>query len=138
MANNPKELPNWKGRVIAKLEDVSDLESRSAINEFKHKMPRADAEEAAYKAHKDAKHKEAAAHHLRGIKAAQGAGDHQEAQKHSLLYSQHMEKLGLNPLDAVPDEIKGLGEKQERFYKFRPHRNDAFVLQTDKEPQSKT
>lgn len=129
--------PMWNGRKIAKEEDAHDLEQRSALYEFKHRMARADAEHRAHHEYTKDKHREAAAYHLQGLKAAQASGSQEEGHKHGLLYQLHMKKLGLDPMDAVPHEIQSLADKQEKFYKFKPHRGDVFLLQGDDEGEVK-
>lgn len=126
---DPKNIPSWNGRKIVKEEDKHDLENRAAVYEFKNRMKRDDAEHRAHHEYKKDKHREAAAHHLAGMKAAQGAGSHDEARKHALMYQMHLEALHENPYGAVPADIAGLAEKQERFYKFKAHGGDAFLLQ---------
>jgi len=121
--------PQWNKRPIAKDEDASDLDQRAAIYEFKHRMARPDAEHRAHHEYKLDKHREAAAYHLQGLKAAQHAGSQEEGHKHGLMYQLHMKALGLDPLDAVPHEIQSLADKQDKFYKFKPHRSDLFLLQ---------
>lgn len=121
--------PEWNGRKIAKEEDRHDLENRAALYEFKHRMTRSDAEHRAHHEYRQDKHREAAAHHLQGLKASQAAGDQEEGHKHGLMYQLHMKALGLDPMSAVPKEIQSLAEKQEKFYKFRAHRGDVFLLQ---------
>lgn len=125
--------PMWNGRKIAKEDDAHDLESRAAINEFSHRMPRADAEHRAHFEYKQDKHREAAAFHLQGLKASQAAGSQEEGHKHGLMFQLHLKALGLNPMDAVPHEIQSLADKQDKFYKFKPHRSDIFLLQGDKD-----
>jgi len=124
-------FPQWNKRKIAKDEDAHDLDSRAAIFEFKHRMTRDDAEHRAHHEYKQDKHREAAAYHLQGLKASEAAGSREEGHKHGLLYQLHMKALGLNPMDAVPHEIQSLADKQEKFYKFKPHRADGFLLQGD-------
>jgi hypothetical protein len=121
--------PSWNGRKIAKDEDKHDLESRAAVYEFKHRMARPDAEHRAHHEYKQDKHREAAAYHMQGLKAAQAAGSHEEGHKHGMMYQLHMKELGLDPMGPVPHEIQGLADKQENFYRFKPHRGDAFLLQ---------
>lgn len=123
--------PNWNGRKIAKDEDKHDLESRAAVFEFKNRMARPDAEHRAHHEYKQDKHREAAAYHLQGLKAAQAAGSHEEGHKHGMMYQLHMKELGLDPMGPVPHEIQGLADKQENFYRFKAHRGDAFLLQGD-------
>ncbi len=125
--------PMWNNRPIAKDEDASDLDIRSATYEFKHRMKREDAEHRAHHEYKQDKHREAAAFHLQGLKAAQHAGSQEEGHKHGLMYQLHMKALGLDPMDAVPHEIQSLADKQDKFYKFKPHRSDLFLLQSQGE-----
>lgn len=121
--------PQWQGRSIAKDEDAHDLDQRAALYEFKHRMNRGDAEHRAHHEYKQDKHREAAAYHLQGMKASQASGSQEEGHKHGLLYQLHMKALGLDPMSAVPHEIQSLADKQDKFYKFRPHRGDLFLLQ---------
>ena len=120
--------PVWNGRKIAKEEDKHDLESRAAVFEFKHRMARPDAEHRAHFEYQQDKHREAAAYHMQGLKASQGAGSLEEGHKHGMMYQLHMKALGLDPMGPVPHEIQGLADKQEKFYKFKPHRADNFLL----------
>lgn len=120
--------PVWNGRKIAKEEDKHDLESRAAVFEFKHRMARPDAEHRAHFEYQQDKHREAAAYHMQGLKASQGAGSLEEGHKHGMMYQLHMKALGLDPMGPVPHEIQGLADKQEKFYKFKPHRGDNFLL----------
>lgn len=124
--------PKWNGRDIAKDEDGADLDQRAALYEFKHRMARPDAEHRAHHEYRQDKHREAAAYHLQGLKAAQGAGSQEEGHKHGLMYQLHMKALGHDPMGAVPHEIQSLAEKQEKFYSFKPHRGDVFLLQGEK------
>lgn len=129
--------PSWNGRKIAKDEDKHDLESRAAVYEFKHRMARPDAEHRAHHEYKQDKHREAAAYHMQGLKAAQAAGSHEEGHKHGMMYQLHMKELGLDPMGPVPHEIQGLADKQENFYRFKAHRGDAFLLQDKPEKEEK-
>ena len=122
------KVPNWNGKPIVKDEDKHDLEARSAILEFKNRQTREDAEHSAHHSYKQDRHREAAAYHLQGLKAAQAAGSHEEGRKHGAMYALHLEKLGLDSSGAVPEDIKSLADKQDHFIKFRAHRADAFLL----------
>lgn len=134
---DPKKIPSWNGRRITKDEDKHDLETRAAVYEFKHRMKRDDAEHRAHHEYKKDKHREAAAHHLAGMKAAQAAGSHDEARKHALMYQMHLEALHHDPYGSVPSDISSLTEKQDHFYRFKPHNGDAFLLQNKPEEESK-
>lgn len=121
--------PLWNGKKIAKDEDAHDLDQRAALYEFQHRMARPDAEHRAHHEYKLDKHREAAAFHLQGLKASQASGSQEEGRKHGLMYQLHLKQLGHDPMGAVPNEIQSLADKQEKFYKFKPHRGDVFLLQ---------
>lgn len=126
MANSHK----WNNNPIVSQDHIPDLERDAALNEFEHGLPREEAEEKAYKEYKTKHHSSAAAHHLRGLKAAQEAGDIDEAHKHGVLYSIHMEHLGHDPMDKVPDEIQKLAsdEGKPKMYRFKSHTADKILL----------
>ena len=129
--------PMWNGRKIVKEEDAHDLEQRSALYEFKHRMARADAEHRAHHEYTKDKHREAAGTTATVRLPIPAAGSQEEGHKHGLLYQLHMKKLGLDPMDAVPHEIQSLADKQDKFYKFKAHRGDVFLLQGDDEGEVK-
>lgn len=128
----PKEKGNhkWRGRKILNQDHIPDLEHGSALYEFEQGFPRSDAEERSYKDYRTKHHREAAAHHLRGLRAAQASGDIEEAHKHGVVYGLHMNELGYDPMDAVPDDIKALaeGDKLKTQYRFKTHGSDDFLL----------
>lgn len=132
----PKEvkMPLWNGKRIAKDDDTHDLERRAATYEFKHRMNRHDAEHRAHHEYRQEKHKEAAAYHLAGLKAAQASGSHEDAHKHGMMYQLHLKEIGLDPVGPVPTDVGALMEKLDRFYKFKPHHGDAFLLQDEGSP----
>lgn len=120
----------WQSRKILSQDDIPDLEHAAALHEFEHGLPRSEAEDKAYNEYKSKFHREGAAHHLRGLRAAQGSGDMEEAHKHGVAYSLHMEHLGHDPMDAVPADIKSLseGEGIKPQYKFKSTAADHFLL----------
>lgn len=130
MAFDPEKLPKWMGRSIVHDSHSHDLERRAAIEEFQNKLPKEAAEEKAHQQYRREHHVEAAAHHLQGAKAAQGAGDMEEAKKHGAMYHLHMEKLGLDPVAEPPPEIRKQLESPDRkpAYKFKAHKGDMFLL----------
>ncbi len=121
---------NWNKRPILSQDDIPDLEHASALYEFEQGIPREDSEGLAYAAYKAKHHKQGAAHHLRGLRAAQAAGDSDEAQKHGVAYALHLAELGHDPMDAVPDEIKALteGDGLKTQYRFKAHGADHFLV----------
>lgn len=120
----------WSKRPIISQDHIADLERDSAINEFEHGMDRESAENGAYQAYRKKHHSEGAAHHLRGLRAAQEAGDIEEAHKHGVAYALHMGELGHDPMDAVPEDIKKIaeGETKPKVYKFKSHKSDHFLV----------
>lgn len=125
--NKNNSIPKWMDRKVLKDSDSKALNQRAAELEFKNKMPRDQAEDAAYKEYVKDNHKTAAAHHLQGIKGASSAGDMEEGRRHGLLYSLHMKALGHDPNGPVPPDIKSVSDGG-KFYKFKPHKADLFLL----------
>lgn len=120
----------WAKRPILSQDDIPDLERAAALNEFEQGMHREDAEEQAYSDYRRGHHSKGAAHHLRGLKAAQEAGDLDEAHKHGALYSAHMGELGHDSMDKVPDDIKKLAEDEgkPKVYKYKSNAADQLLL----------
>lgn len=124
--------PTWVGRSIAHEDHAKGLEMDAAMNEFGHKMPRAQAEEEAHKKYVENQHVEAAAHHLAGIKAAHGAGDMEAARKHGLMYNLHSKALGTDPVGpAHPSVVSSMEKTPAKVYKFKAHRGDLFALESE-------
>jgi len=123
----------WQNRQIFKDTHKDDLERRAALKEFEDGMPRKQAEDAAYQEYLTEHHSAAAAHHLRGLRAAQASGDIDEARIHGEAYHQHMTKLGHDSMDQVPDSIAKLVEDEgkPRHYKFKAHAADALLMKED-------
>jgi len=113
-----------------------DLEIDAAINEYGHRMPKSKAESRAYEKYKRGQHVSAAAHHLAGMKAAQGAGDMEAARKHGLMYNLHSKALGHEPVGpAHPEVVAEMGKKPAKVYRFKPHRGDMLALHDREKPQ---
>lgn len=130
---------HWLGKPIVSEDDKPDLEQRAAINEFGHKMPRHEAEAKAHEEYVREKRMDAAAHHLAGMRAAQGSGEMQEARKHGALYEMHMQALGLDHMGPVPAEIQArIGKTDQKVYKFKAHKGDLFALDKKPEPVTKS
>ena len=122
----------WGNRRVLHPDDAHGLDIDAARYEFGEKMPRGAAEARAYDEYVKERRLDAAAHHLAGSKGAMAAGDMEAAKKHGALYSAHMQKLGLNPVDAVPSEIQQRLQKLTGVYRFKPHNGDLLTL--DPEP----
>jgi hypothetical protein len=131
MADDKLHPPQWLGRPVLSHEHVQDLETRAAINEFHHKMPRGEAEQHAHEDYVKENRERAAAHHLAGMKAAMATGNHQDARKHWALYDLHLKGLGKDSIGAVPPEIeKRMMDEgsQKPVYKFKAHKGDLYAL----------
>lgn len=123
--------PQWLGRPILSNEHVQDLETRAAINEFHHKMPRGQAEQSAHDSYVKENRERAAAHHLAGMKAAMATGNHQDARKHWALYDLHLKSLGKDSIGAIPPEVeKRMMEEHgdKPLYRFKAHKGDLYAL----------
>lgn len=123
-------FPKWMGRYpIVDADHVHNLETMAAINEFSHKMPRDKAEEEAHRTYMREQLIEAAAHHLAGIRAAQGAGDTDSIKRHGVMYQLAMKGLGHDPLGEPPAEVvQHMKHQPQSVYKFKAHPADAFAM----------
>ena len=119
----------WMGRRIVKDTDADRLEEAAALLEFGEGVPRSQAEDRAHRDYLADQHRRAAAHHLRGLRAAQAAGDLEEGAKHGEAYHHHMGKLGHDSMDQVPDDVKALVEADDRgtHYRFKAHGADKLL-----------
>lgn len=135
MAQNTRKQLRWQGRSILEKDHGFDLDRSAALYEFKNKLPRQEAEEAAYSAYKRAQSLEGAAFHLAGMKAAKAVGAKEDAIKHSIAYGLHMKNLGLDPISEPPEEIKSRMDKHSRVYKFSPHDSDLLFVDKDEAPK---
>ena len=107
---------------------VEDLETHAAIKEFTHKLPRHEAEEKAYEDYKKDQIEYSAAHHLAGMKAAQGAGDNDAARMHGTLYQTALKQLGHPEVGEVPTSIANkMKHEPSKVYRFKAHDSDAFL-----------
>ncbi len=124
----------WNGKHVLHEQHIPALEQEAAIHEFAHGLPRQEAETRAYQNYRKTQHELGAAHHLRGLKSAQGSGDLEEAKKHGALYEMHMQKLGHEAWKAPPPEIAVHMDNplKEKIHRFRPTGADAFVLDDHK------
>jgi hypothetical protein len=125
-----KISPEWMGRTVLDPVHVDDLEQRAAIHEFQDKMPRSQAEDLAHATYRREHHVQGAAHHLQGMRAAQAAGQMDEATKHGAMYALHLKELGHDPHAEPPTEVRQRAENPDRdkLYRFRAHKADTFLL----------
>jgi hypothetical protein len=121
----------WQGHAIAHPDDHKTLETEAAANELNaQKMPRQQAEAAAYASYKQKHHTEAAAHHLRNLRVAVAHGQREDATRHSALYTMHMQALGLNPHHPPPSGVQSLASKPmtEKSHRFTNHKGDQLLM----------
>ncbi len=129
---------SWAGRVVAHKDHGPDLDAAAAIHEFHDHLPRAEAEEKAYKDYVKSQHTEAAAHHLLGMKAAAAGGDMESARKHGLMYELHSKALGHESVGPAHPSVQAHMEKNPGKVKFKPHRGDLFALDKKEEAVTKS
>jgi hypothetical protein len=127
-----KESPKaamWQQKPVTDPDHVSLLERDAAINEFGHRLPKTEAEKKAYDDYVKDQRTDAAAFHLLGLKAAQGAGDREASEKHAIMYALHCKALGHEPVGAPHASILARMEKHpDKLYKFKAHRGDLYAL----------
>lgn len=127
-------MPTWHGATgeypILHPSHADELETLAAINEFHSGMPRSKAEAEAHKFYQDKQRKSAAAHHLRGMRIAEQAGNNEAAAKHSMMYKTHLAALGHNDIDQPPHDIETLARQspQGPGYNFKAHIGDQFAV----------
>lgn len=122
--------PMWEGRPIVDEAHAGDLSAHAASLEFDHHMDRHDAAQSAHEHYVRDQRMGAAAHHLAGIGAAQGAGDLEESRKHGAMFELHMRALGLDPAAPVPQEIQAklASIDKKKLFRFKPHDADQFAI----------
>ena len=111
-----------------------DLEAAAAVHEFRHRLPRAEAEAQAYQGYLRDRALDAAAHHLLGVRGAHAAGQAQVAAQHGAAYAGAMQAAGLDPNQAPPpavlDRARALGAG---LYRFKGHPADVLWTATTPE-----
>ncbi len=127
-----KNAPQWLGKYpITDPDHAFDLDTRAAIGEFMHKLPRHIAEQKAHEDYKKDQLIEAGAHHLNGIKACHASEDHENAKKHGVMYALALKALGHDPVGEVPPEIKTKAKNMsitDPSHRFKAHKGDQFSL----------
>jgi len=118
----------WFGRPIVKPEHAADLEREAALDEFHHKMPRAQAEEHAHLAYQKRLREEAAAHHLAGMRGAHAAGDLESARKHAMMYELHSKALGHDHVGPAHPSVVAMMESKPFKARFKAHHGDVFAV----------
>lgn len=121
-------MHEWQGRPIISKAHIPDLESRAAVLEFEEGLSRDMAEDQAHEEYAREHHKAAAAHHLKGLQDARDSGDLDEARKHGEAYARHINALGYDDFDPVPDEIRELAQKEtKKKHNFKEHHGDSLL-----------
>ncbi len=123
--------PLWMEQAhypLVHADHAEELDRAAGMNEFGKKLPRAQAEDEAYKEYVKSHREQAMAHHLAGMKAAHGAGDMEAARKHGLMYVLHAKALGHDPVGPAPDGVVALLKQPPKVYKFKAHHGDLFSV----------
>jgi len=128
-------LHSWLGKYPITDPDHTDhLETSAALHQFHSGKQQHEAEEAAHAEYRKDQLHEAAAHHLNGMKAALGAGDHDAAGKHGAMYGMIMKELGHPIVGEPPPEVVNKAKHMPKsVYNFKAHKADAFALPPKKE-----
>lgn len=124
------DLHMWMDRhPITDPSHVDHLEVLAAIKALSEKLPKDKAEDAAHAEYKKDQLHDAAAHHLVGIKAALGAGDHDAAKKHGAMYGLALKALGYPIVGEPPAEVANKANRLDhKLYHFRAHKADVFSI----------
>lgn len=116
----------WLNRFpIVAEEDKDYLDHSAAIHEFREGLPKPRAEEKAHSEYLKGKAKEAAAHHLHGLKSAVAAGNTAVAEKHGAGYSNAMVAAGKNPMEKPPEDVEK-ASKELALHEYKAHPTDSF------------
>ena len=129
----------WLDKQVLHPDHVHELEKRAASLEFEEHIPRKAAETQAYREYRHDNHRKSSAHHLRGMKAAQAAGDGKAAAKHGAMFEQHMKALGHEPWSELPADVaKHMKTPEEEVHRFRAHQGDRFIVDEHKVQKSES
>lgn len=111
---------------------VHELETRAAALEFKHRMPRDQAEEQAHKDYHRNQAIDAAAHHLLGAAAARAANDDDVAGKHGEAYANAAEAAGFDPMGKPdPEILKRMKSTPAKIASFKSHAADELFAKPE-------
>ena len=128
--------PEWMGKPILHPSHKDELEMAAAVNEFGKKMPRSQAEQAAYGDYVKKNRISAAAHHLSGMKAANATGDLESARKHGIMYNLHSKALGHEAVGPIHSDVAAhLNDNPSKVYKFKSHKGDLYALDPYRSPE---
>ena len=98
LVDDSQTLHRWKtstGQLpMVDAKHSAELDHKAGEFEFINHYTRDRAEQDSHKKYSDPHHREAAIHHARGMMAANGSGDKEEAALHSAVFELHMNKLG--------------------------------------------
>ena len=117
---------DWQDKYkILDKDHEHDLATRSAIHEFKNKMPREEADKQAHKDYVKQKAIEAAAHHYMGMRAAAALDDRHLSKKHAKAYEAACKAMGESDVGAPSQEILDhIKNHHPSVYKFAKHPHD--------------
>lgn len=134
MSNNDAK---WLNRYPILHEDHgNDLSTHAAMLEFGDKLPRGESEKRAYMNYRRANIVDSAAHHLIGMRAAQGTGDSAAAKRHGTMYALAVRSLGHDHLYTPPDEVlERIKTNPVSLYRFKSHPADRFLASSEESIQ---
>jgi hypothetical protein len=134
MSDSKKPLV-WLDRYpVLDADHIDDLETRAGVAEFKHKLPREQAEEKAHADYLVERARDAAAHHLVGVRAAHAAGDSDAAAEHGAAYAGAMKAAGHDAYGPPPPEVLDrVRAARPQVYKFKSHPADALFAPKQEE-----
>lgn len=116
----------WNGHPILDESHAAELETLAGVNEFRHKMPKEEAEHAAHRSYMTDRALDMSAHHLIGARAADAAGDEASARQHVEMYATAMKAAGHDPRQTPPKEVLDrIAAARPKVYKFKPHEADS-------------
>lgn len=128
MKQIPKEIKWLDKHKIGDEGDIAGLDTSAAINEFRHGMPREDAELKAHSDYLDNKAVDSAAHHYLGMRAALAAKNEQAAQQHAEAYSKACGRLKVSPHSHPPQSVMDRVEHlKQKVYSFKAHPADELL-----------
>jgi len=131
MADDKKSKGQWLGREIYHPSHTTDLEMRSAQNQFGRGMDQQSAEEYAHKSYLRDHALNMAAYALMHAKALPAIGNHADAEKY---YNKYVEYIGkanehavegapkIDPMGPVHPEVQAhMGKHTQKYYSYQPH-----------------
>lgn len=129
------ETKPWQGRQVLDESDHGGLDAAAAVEEFRNRHPREEAEDRAYKSYLRDHALKAAAHHLIGVRTAHAAGNMETARRHGAQYKASMEAAGEDPMSPPPKSVLDHVQDAKLKVAFKAHPADHFFPADASEPE---